>query len=116
MSVLKKRAITIFALSIFVIFVAGYLFLSGRTFYATLVADKVGDALRTTGGYDLEIDGLWGNPLTGVDGEGIRIVHDGVELASADHIEMRLIIKRNFAHKNVAKVKLGNYKAQSRTE
>ena len=67
-----------------------YFLLEGRTFYADLVASKVGDAFHNMGGYELKIDDLTGNPITGVDGRGVSIVHGGEEIATADGIEMRL--------------------------
>ena len=90
MPVLKRRTIAVVAAFFLLMFVAGFLFLSSSTFYADLVAGKVGDAFQDMGDYDLKIGDLRGNPLTGVDGAGVRIVHDGVELASADRVEMRL--------------------------
>ncbi|MDL2263481.1 hypothetical protein LJC31_02400 [Synergistaceae bacterium OttesenSCG-928-I11] len=90
MPVLKRRTIAVAAAFFLLMLVAGFLFLSSSTFYADLVAGKVGDAFQDMGGYDLMIGDLRGNPITGVDATGVRIVHDGVELASADSVEMRL--------------------------
>ena len=115
MSVLKKRLAAIVILSLFVVFVAGYLLLSGRTFYTSLVADKVGDAFRGMGGYDLLIDELTGNPLTGVDGARVRVVHDGVELASADRIEMRLDLASVASSPKLSRLSLSGLSADLET-
>ena len=67
-----------------------YFMLADRTFYADLVASKVGDAFAGMGGYELSMESLVGNPITGVEGRGVSIVHGGEEIASADRIEMKL--------------------------
>jgi hypothetical protein len=69
-----------------------YILLSQTTFYADLVAQKVRDAFMESGGYGLEISSLEGNPITGVNGRGIIISHDGIIIASAEEIEIKPLL------------------------
>jgi hypothetical protein len=68
---------------------AGYLFISGRTFYAELVAGKVGEALEQSG-YELKIGALRGNPITGVFCNGAVISSGGAPIATVDEIGLYL--------------------------
>lgn len=64
-----------------------YMFLSGATFGASYVADKVSDAFRGMG-FDLRFAELNGNPITGVFGRGASISKGEKMLATADDVTM----------------------------
>lgn len=70
--------------------------LSKQTFYASLVLDRVKDALEEAGGYSLAVASLEGNPVTGVYGENVSIVHGDVEIAEAKRIDLHLLVSSLF--------------------
>ncbi|MDR0648897.1 MAG: hypothetical protein LBF92_06140 [Synergistaceae bacterium] len=88
----KKKAVIGLVAAIAVFCCAAYLLLSRSTFYAEMVAQKVGDAFYDAGAYSLEIESLEGNPLTGVVGHGVSISHAGVPIARSKIIEMKPLI------------------------
>jgi hypothetical protein len=85
-----KKSIALIALILAVLCGVVYALLSGTTFYADLVAEKVNNAFMEAGGYSLSIEELRGNPITGVHGRGVSITHDGVQIAKADAVAMNL--------------------------
>jgi translocation and assembly module TamB len=74
------------------LFISGYAILSGRTFYADFVAEKVRDAMNNSAGIELAWDSVRGNPVTGVFLSGAKISFLGDELATADEIGMRIAL------------------------
>ncbi|MDR1515776.1 MAG: hypothetical protein LBS45_08775 [Synergistaceae bacterium] len=83
----KNIIISFVAASLFICAVV-YFILSRSTFYAEIVEQKVGEAFYEAG-YSLEVDSLKGNPLTGVEGGGVRISHDGALIARAEAVEIK---------------------------
>jgi uncharacterized protein involved in outer membrane biogenesis len=73
-----------------------YFVLTESTFYAGIVAQKVADAFAEAG-YSLEIDSIRGNPLTGVEGHDVRVIHGDTLVAKADEIEIRPLLSSVFS-------------------
>lgn len=112
---LKKRAIIFFIIFLAILFGGTYLLLSGRTFYADLVLEKVADAFRATGGYELGVGELSGNPITGVEGAGVSVLHDDVEILSADMIELKLSLPSVVTSPKLASLTLSGARADVTT-
>jgi hypothetical protein len=88
-----KQKVIIGSLTALAVFCgAGYLLLSRSTFYAEIVAEKVGEAFYEAGAYSLEIRSLKGNPLTGVTGRDVRISHSGLVIARSETIEIKPLL------------------------
>lgn len=89
LSLVKRIVIVLLAL-IAIVCGMTYYILSGRTFYADYVSEQVANAINELGGYDVVIDDLSGNPMTGVYGETLAVSHDGAMIISASRVEMRV--------------------------
>jgi len=69
-----------------------YHILSGRTFYADIVAQKMTDAISSAGDYEISWNSLSGNPITGVSFSGVIVSSSGSRLMSAENIFLRLAL------------------------
>lgn len=89
----RKAKLRFAALTVAILFLslgAAYAVLSSRTFYPELVFSKVQAAFADAGGYGLSSDILEGNPITGVLGRSVKILHAGTSIATASDVEMKL--------------------------
>ncbi|MDR3321200.1 MAG: AsmA-like C-terminal region-containing protein [Synergistaceae bacterium] len=91
MPVPAKKYIAALAVILLLVLGMAYVALSRSTFYPAMVAERVAAAFADSG-YTLKIKELYGNPLTGVGGSGVLILHEGAVVAAADEIEMRLLL------------------------
>lgn len=87
---MKKKYILIPIFLIAVLFIAGYLLLSRQTFYADFVVEQVSRAMLQMGDIELSVADVNGNPMTGVSAGRTRLTYRGVELMSADSLEMQV--------------------------
>jgi uncharacterized protein involved in outer membrane biogenesis len=74
------------------IFALCYALLSGQTFYADLVAEKVRDAIEKSGQLKISWGKIKGNPLTGVYLSDARILSGDMELARIDEMGMNVAL------------------------
>lgn len=88
----SKKRIFLIVITLMMLGVAGVIWfvLSAQTFLAEDVTEKVNQAVEELGGYLINLNSLTGNPITGVNGDGVTFTHNGEAIASADRISLRL--------------------------
>ena len=90
----KAIRIKFFAASVILclILTTCYFILSGRTFFADLVADKVREAIEESGVLTISWDSIRGNPFTGVYISNAGIYSGETQLASVGEIGMQVAL------------------------
>ncbi|MDR0653746.1 MAG: hypothetical protein LBG12_10650, partial [Synergistaceae bacterium] len=78
---------------LFLLFLCGYYILSGCTFLADVVAQRVEETFKRAGGVGITWESVAGNPITGVVMSGVKIYASDSEIASLGEFRLRFSLK-----------------------
>jgi hypothetical protein len=91
---IRKIKIFCAAFALFSLFsLCGYYILSGCTFLADVVAQKIEEAVRQAGGIEIAWESVIGNPITGVTLSGVKIRTGNVEIATLGEFRLQFLLK-----------------------